>query len=87
MRNAKPTQLENCITLSNREFEDVVKTLWGEKFTADYCGDRVGVTSLKRDIPQKEVLEKLKIYFDVYEVSSLFFLSNQARCVWVVYKR
>lgn len=87
MRNAKPTQLTTCITLTNSEFEDVVKSIWGDKFTADYCGDRVGVSSLKRDIPQKEVLEKLRDYFDVCEVTSVFFNSREARCVWVVYTR
>ncbi len=85
MTNIIPSRTTTCITLTNREFEEAVTTIWGNEFSPDYCGDRVGITAPDRDIPKQEMLDKLRNYFDVQEVISAFFLSDRPRSVWIEY--
>lgn len=85
MKNTNPSGITTCITLTNREFEEAVKTIWGNEFSPDYCGDRVGITAPSRDIPRSEMFEKLRNHFDVHEVISAFFLSDRPRSVWIEY--
>ena len=87
MTNVKATQLATCITLTHAEFENVVTNIWGNTHQPDYCGDRVGITAYKRDVPKQEMLDKLKDYFVVNAVTSVFFLSDRPRCVWIEYTR
>ena len=87
MKNVKPSRIQTCITLKNREFEKVVKQIWGEAYVPEYFGDRVQIVSIRRDVPKGEMMERLKEYFDVDIVTAVFFRSDTSRCVWIAYMR
>ena len=87
MKNVKPSRINTCITLKNREFEKVVKQIWGDAYVPEYCGDRVQIVSIWRDVPKREMLQRLKEYFEVDIVTAVFFRSDTSRCVWIVYMR
>ena len=87
MKNVKSSRIKTCITLTNREFEKVVKQIWGDAYIPEYTGDRVQIVSIRRDVPKGEMMERLKEYFEVDIVTAVFFRSDTSRCVWIAYMR
>ena len=87
MKNVKPTQLKTAICLTSDEYENVLQEIFGQKIVvhADLDGIWYEASSDDCDV-DNNLLEKLKEYFDVNDVTSVHADDCEYVGIWIIYR-
>jgi hypothetical protein len=85
MKNVKDYQLKKCIFMETEEFDNIIKSIFGENYEAEFSLEGIDVSSEFDGLTNEELNEGLSSYFDV-TVTSVHIDDCDEIGVWVCYK-
>ena len=84
MKNVKSYQLKKCIFMVEEEFNEIIKTVFGEEFETDFGIDGISVWSRTEGLKDPDINKGLSEYFDV-TVTSVHIDDCDYIGVWICY--
>lgn len=84
MKNVKSYQLKKCIFMVVEEFNEVIKSVFGEQFETDFSLDGISVWSKAEGLEDADINKGLSEYFDV-TVTSVHIDDCDYIGVWICY--